>query len=142
MDYLVTTKSGARITFKYNSNNVLKAFEIEAEEEFDLEMMMWFQEHLPIHEEFLDTNWKGKEGIVIREIVQDLTFVNFWNTYSYKMGNKKRAEKLYNKLSEAEKAQCFVAIKRYNQYLAQRPSMERAYPETWLNQRRFENEFK
>jgi hypothetical protein len=68
---------------------------------------------------------------------QDLSFQAFWNQYANKVGNKARAEKLWNKLTDAERSQCFDALPAYDYYLRQRPTMERCYAETFLAQQRW-----
>jgi hypothetical protein len=97
---------------------------------------------MPFIQEAL-TEWeKIIKNCHIEAIQDDTTFPGFWNAYNYKVGNKKRAEKLWTLLNEQEKLLALSSIRKYDRYLAQRPKMEKAYPETWLAQRRWENEFK
>jgi len=75
------------------------------------------------------------------EVPQDLSFDAFWNAYNYKMGKKERAKRLYELLDDHTRAIVFGAIKKYSNYLSSRPNMEKLYPETFLNQKRYENSF-
>jgi hypothetical protein len=75
-------------------------------------------------------------------IEPDVTFASFYNAYGYKVGNKKRAEAEWNKLSPEDKVRCLQGVRRYNVWIAQRRSQEKLYPETFLSQSRWENEFK
>jgi len=57
------------------------------------------------------------------------------------VGNKTRAEKLYNVLSDPERARVMVSIRKYKAYLASHFTQEMCYAETFLNQRRWENSY-
>ncbi len=76
--------------------------------------------------------------IRIMPMQQDLSFANFWNTYSHKHGSKPRAEKIWNALNDADKALALVKIKKYLFDLAN-SNIEQAHASTWLGQRRWEN---
>lgn len=78
----------------------------------------------------------------IQAVPQDLSFLVFWETYAHKIGDKTRTMKLWTALIEADRVKCLRAIPKYNQWLKLRPNMERLYPETFLKQERFRNEFK
>jgi hypothetical protein len=97
-------------------------------------------DNLPHDYEELQTLAK-KFSAVLREVPQDLSFEAFWDTYNYKVGNKARVKKLWQALPQQDRAACIVSLARYDQYLKLHPRMERAYPETYINQRRFENQF-
>ena len=75
------------------------------------------------------------------EVPTDISFTAFWTTYNYKIGNKERAKKLWELLDEQTRVLIFNSIKKYATFLASKPNMEKAYPETWLKQRRWENSF-
>jgi hypothetical protein len=98
-------------------------------------------DNMPIEEDAIHAIVSKSKTLSMKVIPDDLTFERFWNEYSYKVGNIKRAEKLWNQLPEADRIKCFEAIPRYKQFLSMKPSMEKTYPETFLNQRRFENQF-
>jgi hypothetical protein len=69
-------------------------------------------------------------------IQEDLSFDVFWTRYDNKIGNKARAEKLWNGLSVAQKQMALDYIKKYNAFLAEKGTAK-LYPETYLNQKRF-----
>lgn len=73
-------------------------------------------------------------------IKQDLSFATFWNTYSNKVGNKRRAEKLWEALSVNDKAKAMSYIVKYDNYLIGAMGVQKLYPETYLYQRRFDND--
>lgn len=83
--------------------------------------------------------WKRNPWIEITIIEGLVEFVKFWETYSYKVGNKKKAERLWNLLSEDERIAAILGIRRYNSYLSQHPTIEKVDPETYLAQKRWED---
>lgn len=128
-----------KMLFNYDLNGRLIEYKLEGELS-DMQLS-WLFNHFPFAEVVLRRHGKLPE-FKLTEIQPDLSFNAFWDKYAHKVGNKKRVEKLWNGLSEPEKAAVFPAIKRYNFYLANRPGMQRTYPETFLSQRRWENEYK
>ena len=85
-------------------------------------------------------HWKavGCEIKIVSRI--DVSFEAFWNAYAYKVGNKSRVQKKWNLLPEKERILAIGAIARYKRF-AESKRIERVYPETYLDQRRWENEF-
>ncbi len=79
--------------------------------------------------------------IKITRMAKDLSFEAFWDRFAYKVGKKARAEKLWEALKEDERASALHAVDRYKQFIAHTNTAQ-AYAETWLAQRRWENEFK
>ena len=80
-------------------------------------------------------------GCTVRDITEwDVTFVHFWNRYSYKVGNKARAMKLWNALPEMERLLALGAIEKQRRHSESRRT-DMPYPETYLSQRRWENQF-
>jgi len=127
-----------KLTFKYNEAGILKTFEVEgglsdARWEFVLTNFPVDQSQLPRFE-------KLSQGKIIL-VPEDLSFGAFWTKYNYKVGNKPRAEKLWNLMSEAERSLALQVISAYDRFLSEKRNQEKAYPETWLYQRRFENSF-
>lgn len=78
----------------------------------------------------------------VAKVEQDLSFESFWEAYGYKVGNKARAAKLWGNMGKQDKQHCFVGIRAYNYYLTLHTNVEKLYPETFLHQRRYENEYK
>lgn len=82
------------------------------------------------------------DGTKIEEIPADLTFSVFWKAYGYKVGNKAKAEKLWDSLTDHDKKANLKAIPKYLAWLARKQNMEQAQATTWLNQRRWEGDYK
>lgn len=70
----------------------------------------------------------------------DTSFDAFWNAYAYKVGNKTRVQKKWNAMKVSERILAIGAIPRYKRF-ADSKKIERVYPETYIDQRRWENEF-
>lgn len=137
--YLFTSfRKTRRILFGYE-DGVCREFKMEGpvgEEE-----MMFLASNFPWREEFMEyfeTMTRGK----ITRMEQDLSFGAFWSAYGYKVGNKARVQKLWEKLSDAERAQAIRSIPLYDRFLLMKQNQDKLYPETYLRQRRFENNYK
>ncbi|MCF8339210.1 MAG: hypothetical protein K9I74_14630 [Bacteroidales bacterium] len=143
MRYIVTGQNtGLQINFTYNENGLLIAFEIR-EGDITLEQLRFIRKYLPLKEKELDVWASALKGKVeIDEVPEDLSFDRFWNEYNYKVGNKQRAEKPWNKLGDAEKLKVLKSIPKYEYWLATHQGIAKAHATTYLNQRRWENEFK
>lgn len=84
--------------------------------------------------------WR-RGGCTVRDITEwNLTFERFWNQYAYKVGNKARAVKLWNALPEMERVLALGAIDKQRRHSESRRT-DLPYPETYLSQRRWENQF-
>jgi hypothetical protein len=139
MNYLFTSaKLDGKMLFKYHSNGMLAGFEVEGYP--TSEQLRWIMRNMPVHESMIGELQRLTRG-VIEKVLPDLSFDHFWDTYRYKVGNKRRAEKLWDALSEADRAKAITSIISYDNFLARRPNQEKAYPETYLAQRRFDNTF-
>lgn len=71
------------------------------------------------------------------ELQQEITFAMFWDKYSDKQrSSRKRTEKLWNKLSEADHVKAFYYIETYNRH---RGNAEKKYAETYLSDELWNN---
>ncbi len=135
--YQVTHKSGSKMLFKYSLKGFLKGFSTEME--VTHATIQFFKQQFPFLHSGLEYFNDHKE-FRVEKIDVDLSFVNFWNLYTHKVGNKKRCEKLWSALSENDRAKAISYIKRYDNYLIGAGGIQKAHPETYLYQRRFDNE--
>lgn len=122
--------------FGYDADGVLVYYENNAE--LEPRHILALSRKFPFTPEDL---YKIVENGKITEVT-DLSFEKFWNEYAYKIGNKPLCERLWKKLSESERISVFEKLPKYKYYLSTHQSLEKAYPATFLNQRRWENEFK
>ena len=75
----------------------------------------------------------------IEEISHDLSFERFWLEYDHKVGKKERVKKKWDAMPDEEKVKALKHIKKYAYFLASRPTIEKKYPETYLNTAEWNN---
>lgn len=69
-------------------------------------------------------------GCEVVELEEKITFEMFWNKYNDKLrSSKKRSEKIWQKLDEANQAKAFYYFTTYNRH---RGNAEKKYCETYL----------
>ena len=94
---------------------------------------------IPLHERLVNDFGKT-DKVKITKQPEDLSFERFWNLYAYKVGKIDRCKKLWSALTDAEKSLNLRQIPKYNNWLSGK-SIDKAYPSTWLSERRWENEY-
>ncbi len=124
------------ILFQYDTMGRLVGFTIEAE--LTEVQHNWMMINLPISEERLKELVSKSQKAKIKLIEKDLSFDNFWNEYSHKVGNKRKAEKSWNSLSKANKTKALNWLSTYNNQVKMN-GVARLYPETYINQQRWNN---
>jgi hypothetical protein len=154
---------GLVFLFKYDLNGNLKLFEI-SEGKLSPEQTHWLftgylpkdsafenlkrlmsllKPNFPTNEEIMQTIWmKDKRYtnlFIIEKSPADLSFEALWNLYGYKE-SRKDAEKLFNKLKEADIIKCFIQVPKYKKKLAQSTTAQ-ALLSTWINKERFNDEY-
>lgn len=85
-------------------------------------------------------HYRKNKVFKVDEVLQDISFKAFWLAFNNKVGNKTRAEKLWNALKDTEKAKALNYIPTYNNYLILNQGIQKLYPETYLSQKRFNND--
>lgn len=135
---LASKKFDGFINLEYNDNGVMTKFEVvnDIPDEAIIAILM----RIPLKNEsgVMEAFMKGSSA-VITPIKEDLSFDRFWIEYDNKVGNKKRAEKLWTELSEQNKLLALKYIKRYDSLLKIQNGIAKLYPETYLNQKRWNN---
>ena len=134
---------GLVFLFKYNLNGNLREFKIE-NGDLNEEQIKWlFSVRFPAFEKMIKEYWMKNDNVKKIFVVEcspaDLSFDAFWKLYDLKV-NKEKSEKAWNKLTEADKIKCFIALKNYNKHLAD-TRQAKAHLVTWLNQKRYNDEY-
>lgn len=125
--------------FQYDLEGILRGYKLlDGEMSEKLRNWMFHPIRFPYFESTMNT-WKGIKNIEVITGSPDLSFDSFWKLYSYKVG-KVTAEKAWKKLSKTDKLKAIKSIKPYNSYL-RRKGIEKAYAATYINKRRFDDEF-
>jgi hypothetical protein len=102
----------------------------------------FFMQNLYKDEETFLEKFKNSNNLTVKKMPANTTFEKFWNDYGYKVGNKKKSEDIWNKMSIADKVLALEKIPAYKNWLSKKPQTDMVYPERYLSHRRFENEFK
>jgi hypothetical protein len=77
----------------------------------------------------------------IAEADYKVTFDMFWDKYGIKR-NRDRSEKLWNKMSEANKVKAYSGLNAYLRFLALNSWRNKAQPDTYLKDQYWLNEWK
>lgn len=136
--YLITGKTTKAVA-EYEADGLLHAVKFDGG---DAPARKWLLCNIPCDEQELNAfsvAWAGR--LKVTATPPDLSFAAFWDSYGYKVGKKDKVEQLWKSLSEADKIACLKAVPKYNRWIAAKTNMEKAYPQTFLTQRRWENEF-
>jgi transcriptional regulator of met regulon len=126
-------KTGLKITFKYDLNGVLR--ELVFDGDWVPELVQKIINKIPvqvatiledIRKQKLDNPWLFAE-------ITDLSFEAFYKRYPKKVGRKGQTERMYNKLSDADKMEAIL-------YIADLIKLKNdgtafPYPATYLNQK-------
>jgi hypothetical protein len=126
--------------FKYDLNGFLKEWIIE-EEELTIKQIQWLfhPARFPYLEKDMISHFMTINNLEVVKGEPDLTFDTFYKAYDVKLG-KLEAQRAWKKTSKADKIKALQKIKAYNGYL-KRSKKEKVYPATYLNKRRFDDEF-
>jgi hypothetical protein len=118
--YTVKMENGDIWQFKYNLKGVLVFFNVmEGDLSDKQELFLYINGKFPWKEDQIK-DWPKKYKTIKLEVGEpDLSFKALWNLYDNKV-SKFDAEKAFNKLSDADKIKCFLAIPGYKKYLAKK----------------------
>lgn len=139
--YIITSpKFSGEIHVLYGTDNKLLFIDfmksVLSEEQID-----YFKTKLPVvfSENFMDSFGNSKLNVV--QEGYKVTFDQFWNRYQNKV-NRLRAEKQWNKLSEADQVNAFAKYPMYERHLLLNPWKTKVDPERYLKDRYWESEWK
>lgn len=126
----------------YSDQGMLQNLDMSGVDRADA--VAYFLAWVPKTIEFLEAyvNDTSRKLMKVTEIAPDLSFQAFWDAFDYKMGNRSRVEAAWAKMSTEDKNACMLSLKRYKTWKKLNPNIAHMYGETYLNQRRWENEYK
>lgn len=141
-DFVFTSeKIDGEVFFRYNTAGLLYHFELRGNWPKEHQMFMLEKMPFTLHELMYDFMPARGKDAKLAEIRQDLSFETFWNAYNHKVGNRTRTAKLWDSMTDDERLNSLASLYRYERFLAFK-KQDKAYPETYLHQRRWENEYK
>lgn len=137
--YIVTFKGNQRnvpVRCAYEEGLLVNATFMESETPPDARE--WCLQRIPARVENLE-----RLGVIalIEMEPHDLSFNSFWEAYGNKQ-NKDRAMRFWVALNEEDRIAAMRAIPRYNRYLQYKPTIEKKYPDTWLKNRSWTDEYR
>lgn len=133
MRYIITsTKFTGELEVRFNTEGILNGFDVRAL--LEPGMLKYFIKNLPFEEVNIEV-YKSPT-VTIKPIPDDLSFEAFWKRYNYKVGHKKKAEQMWNRMTDAERMKALAWIHTYEQQLAF-TKVAKMFPETYLFQKRY-----
>lgn len=131
-------KTGATIILGYRDGVLVL---LDMKETVSKLQVLWVHKSVPHHYAEFEAFKKflEKRGIKVSEIMPDLSFDNFYNTYNYKKGKKSSVQRTWESMEDTEQAKALAYIKKYNFYLAQHPNVQKKYPQSYLNAQEWNN---
>lgn len=105
------------------------------------EQIAFFKEKVPVEFTQSFTDAFGTSRITVMQEGYKVSFEQFWNRYENKV-NRIRAEKQWNKLTEADQVNAYFKYPLYDRHLKLNPWKNKVDPERYLKDRYWENEWK
>jgi len=139
--YIITIKgSNIAIFVRYFENGFVESYHYQTPADPPEQAQAAIKKHFPFYISDLKFYKDNKKVFELKPVTPDLSFKKFWDTYAHKQGKKARAERLWKQLSLTERARAMEYIKKYDNFLYLNKGISKAYPETYLSQKRWENE--
>lgn len=136
--YSITSRdTGNKLEVLYDERGLIR--EVSFISAVERDGLAWIMANLPVQEKGI-TGWlPGKFDIFL--VPDEVKFDVFWEQYGYKVG-KVNAMSQWQKLSQSERAKAIRMIPRYHQWRkCKNPPIEAVYPERYLKNRRFDDDF-
>ncbi len=153
--YTVTAPQlDGELIFKFDVDGILREWNNDVQD-MNEKVIRWFSARHPMLERWMMGGLvlKCKEELGISLNVQkkdiDLSFENFWSFYGYKIGKKYQAQRIWegdiitaNKrpMNDTDRLTCFRTLARMK-YHYKLKSTSLPYPEVYLRNRRWEDEY-
>jgi len=138
--YIITIKGGVALFFRFFKNGFLESYHYQSPIDPPPQAQSAISANFPFNISGIQYFKDNKHVFKVEKVVPDLSFKKFWNDYAHKQGKKARAERLWKQLSLTERAKALAYIKKYDNFLYTNKGIAKAYPETYLSQKRWENE--
>lgn len=137
--YLMNFKNReASAILEFNEEGYLIKYELTPGT-FDEKAYDLFFSNFPININWINT-WKQQKfkNLEITELKQDLSFETFYNRYNHKVSKRSKAEHVWNRMADTEKAKALAYIAKYDKFLSE-SKVNKKYPETYLNSEMWNN---
>lgn len=139
--YILKAKTRSSVwVFKYRLNGILLEVKFLDMGLTQKQLDWLFKDgNFPFKEDMIKS-WKIDTKLFeITKEMPDLSFDAFWPVYGLKV-NKEKSQKAWEKLSDADRIKCWLALPLYEKHL-QKTQQAKAHLVTWINQKRFNDEY-
>jgi hypothetical protein len=125
------------VIIEFNDFGVLQKFDSSGAN-MSAEQQKFLLTKLPIYVDDVKRVLLKSPTAVFTEIDQQVSFEQFWNRYDEKIrSSRKRAEKVWKRLSKTDRLKAYRFITKYEQTLY--PGTAKKYAETYLNAEMWNN---
>ena len=146
--YIITRNDypGQEVEVCYNETLVLQKIDFSNMPSFTPKHVHWLKANIPTvlsdpMVQFMQLMDASDGKLHITETAFDVSFNTFWEAYNYKR-HKKDAQKLYERLSYADKVRCIDSIKPYHIYRTKKGEwLQQMLPDTYISKREFETDW-
>ncbi|MDX6187969.1 hypothetical protein SGQ83_01290 [Flavobacterium sp. Fl-318] len=142
--YTVKSKVNGFIwLFKYYLKGDLKSFEV-LDGQLSQKQIVWLfaSSNFPATENIMKKIWMSKslkDNFEISVSMPEINFENLWSLYGHKV-SKFDSEKAFNKLKEADRIKCFLAVPSYQKYLI-KSRIAIAHLSTFINRQYYNDDW-
>lgn len=95
---------------------------------------------MPVDAQFMK-EWAEENAFALVEVKQEPTFEEFWKLWPEVKANKARALTHWKKLSKKDKQRVIEVQHAYARYVQRHPTKYAKYPDIWLSERKFDNDY-
>jgi hypothetical protein len=146
--YTITHKElpGEELDVTYNANHRLIKWDATNMPSISAEQLQWVKKIVPItltdaKAQFSEIIAWSKGILHITQAEMDVSFTTFWEAYNNKL-HKKDAQRLFDKLSYADKVKCITSCAAYHKYCQRHAEWyNQQLPDTYISKRNFETDW-
>ncbi len=146
--YIITHKeiAGEEIEITYNANGRLLKWDATTMQTLKAEQLQWLKNAVPMElsdplAQFTELIEKTKGKIAITQSEFDVSFDTFWEAFSNKL-HKQDAQRLFEKLSYADKVKCINSCAAYLKYCKRKGEWyNQQLPDTYISKRNFDTDW-
>jgi YD repeat-containing protein len=146
--YIITHKDipGEELEVTYNADGRLLKWDATNMHSLQTNQLQWLKNYMPMQltdvaAQFTAIIEAAKNKIAITQSEFDASFETFWNAFDNKL-HKKDAQRLFEKLSYADKVKCIQSCAPYKRYCQRKGEWyNQQLPDTYISKRNFETEW-
>jgi hypothetical protein len=146
--YVINIKDmpGEEVVLKYNQAGKLMQIDASNGLLLSAKQLQFLKVNIPVllideATQLIELIKKTNDKITITKGELDVSFETFWELYNYKR-HKLPAQKLFEKMSYAEKVKCIDSIKPYDTYRTRKGWLEKMLADTYLRNKEWEADWK